>query len=146
MKHVAKRTTSRVLVALTVASVTACAAASETFQISSLELGAVEQEWGNPHKDQSVEGHGLSIGGQKFEHGLGTHAISVFPINVGGHGERFTAKVGVDDEVGQGKGSVTFKVVGDGRTLWESSVLHAGAPPKEVAVDLQGVKVLVLSV
>jgi alpha-galactosidase len=118
--------------------------AAETFPLASLEL-RLDQEYGQPHADASVDNHPLSIGGQKFEHGLGTHATSLMRIALGGHGERFTASVGVDDEVGR-RGSITFKVIGDNKTLWESGVMHGGDAAKTVSVDLHGVKTLLLNV
>ena len=118
---------------------------AETFGVETLQLQHVEQEWGQPHGNQSLDGHALTLHGQSFEHGLGTHANSTFRIAVGGQAERFTATVGVDDEVGQ-KGSVVFKVIGDGKTLWERGVLRGGGAPKDVSVDLSGVKLLVLAV
>jgi alpha-galactosidase len=120
-------------------------AAAETFPLASLELRNVDQEWGDPHRDQTVDGHGLSIGGSKFEHGLGTHAHSVVRIALGGHGQSFAASVGVDDEVGR-RGSIAFKVVGDGKTLWESGVMRGGDAAKPVSVKLEGVRMLVLRV
>ncbi len=121
------------------------AAHAETFGLDTLQLQYVEQEWGQPHANRSVDGKPLTLGGKRFEHGLGTHANSVFRIALGGKAERFTATVGVDDEVGK-QGSVVFKVTGDGKTLWESGVLHGGDPAKDVSVALDGVKKLVLSV
>ena len=118
---------------------------AESFGLESLDLQHVEQEWGQPHANQSVEGHPLTLHGKSFEHGLGTHANSSFRIALGGKAERFTATVGVDDETGQ-KGSVVFKVVGDGKVLWESDVLRGGGEPKEVAVELSGVQKLLLQV
>ena len=119
----------------------------ETFRIESLDLQYIDQGWGLPQVDKSLDGHALSIGGQKFEHGLGTHAISTFRIDLGGGAERFTAMVGVDDEVGKRKGgTITFRVIGDGAVLWESGVLRAGDQPKAVSVDLKGVKQLTLNV
>ena len=106
-------------------------AKAETFGLETLQLQYVEQEWGQPHANRSVDGHPLALGGKRFEHGLGTHANSVFRIALGGKAERFTATVGVDDEVGK-QGSVVFKVIGDGKTLWESGVLRGGDPAKEV--------------
>jgi alpha-galactosidase len=120
-------------------------AKAETFGLETLQLQYVEQEWGQPHANRSVDGHPLLLDGKRFEHGLGTHANSVFRIALGGNAERFTATVGVDDEVGK-KGSVVFKVTGDGKTLWESGVLHGGDRAKDVSVDLDGVKKLVLVV
>ncbi|HEX4645662.1 MAG TPA: NPCBM/NEW2 domain-containing protein, partial [Verrucomicrobiae bacterium] len=132
-------------VALTLFTIAAAVAfGAETFPLGSLEL-RLDQEYGQPHADASVDGHSLSVGGHKFEHGLGTHATSLMRIALGGHGERFTASVGVDDEVGR-QGSVTFKVIGDNKPLWESGVMHGGDPAKTVSVDLHGVKTLLLNV
>ena len=120
-------------------------AKAETFGLETLQLQYFEQEFGQPQPNQSVDRHPLAIGGKRFEHGLGTHANSVFRLALGGKGERFTASVGVDDEVGK-QGSVEFQVTGDGKTLWESGVLHGGDPAKDVSVALDGVKLLILTV
>jgi alpha-galactosidase len=120
-------------------------AKAETFGLDTLQLEYVEQGWGDPHANQSVDGHPLFLDGKRFEHGLGTHANSILRIALGGKAERFTATVGVDDEVGK-QGSVVFKVTGDGKTLWESGVLRGGDPAKAVSVALDGVQKLVLSV
>lgn len=119
--------------------------AAEPIQISTLDLSQVEQGWGEPHADKSVDGNGLSIGGTKYAHGLGTHAESTFRLALQGKGERFSAQVGVDDEVGQ-RGSVVFKLLGDGKELWSSGELRGGDKAKECSVNLQGVKELVLRV
>ena len=120
---------------------------SRSFFISALDLSQVEQGWGEPHANQSVEGKPLSIGGQTFTNGVGTHAVSRFVLVLDGNAEQFTASVGVDDEVPAGKGSVAFKILGDGdRTLWESAELHQGDAAKPVAVNLAGVKQLTLLV
>ncbi len=118
---------------------------AETFGVQTLDLALVEQGWGSPHSNQSVEGHPLTIGGKAFNHGLGTHANSTFRIALNGNAERFIASVGIDDEVGQ-RGSVVFKITGDRKTLWESGTMRGGGPAKEISVDLHGVKVLILSV
>ena len=120
-------------------------ARAETYGIETLDLSNVEQGWGSPHANKTVDGHGLSIAGRKFEHGLGTHASSTFRISLVGKAERFTAWVGVDDEVRE-PGSVEFKVLGDRKSLWESGVMRSGEKAKEVSVELRGIKVLTLIV
>jgi len=120
-------------------------AQAETYGIETLELQAVQQGWGEAHANQSVEGHPLSIGGEKFAHGLGTHAASTLRVALGGKGLSFTATVGVDDEVGT-RGSVTFRVSGDGKKLWESALLRGGQPGQKVQVDIKGIKNLILAV
>jgi alpha-galactosidase len=122
------------------------ATASTAVPLADLDLKTVEQDWGSPHANQSVDGHALSIGGQGFAHGVGTHASSHLRLALDGQGERFTARVGVDDEVAKGRGSVVFKLVGDDKTLWESGVLRGGDPAREVSVDLTAVKTLLLLV
>jgi alpha-galactosidase len=123
----------------------ASTAAAETFGLETLQIQHIEQGWGEPHANRSVDGHPLFLDGKRFEHGVGTHAYSTFRIALGGKAERFTATVGVDDEVGQ-RGSVVFQVTGDGKKLWESGVLRGGDAVKEVSVPLNGVKVLLLTV
>ncbi|HWW03026.1 MAG TPA: NPCBM/NEW2 domain-containing protein [Candidatus Acidoferrum sp.] len=123
----------------------ASTAVAETFGLETLKIQYIEQGWGEPHANRSVDGHPLFLDGKRFEHGVGTHACSTFRIALGGKAERFTATVGVDDEVGQ-RGSVVFQVTGDGKKLWESGVLRGGDAVKEVSVPLNGVKVLLLTV
>jgi len=128
-----------------VIALTASCSFAANYGLETLDLGYVEQGWGSAQANKSVDGHALSIGGKKFEHGLGTHAASSFRISLNGKAERFHASVGIDDEVGK-LGSVVFRVTGDGKTLWDSGILNGGDPAKEVSVDLHGVKMLLLSV
>src|SRR5262245_34664047 len=118
---------------------------AETFGLESLDLQYAEQGWGEPRANKSVDNHPLFIDGKRFEHGFGTHANSTLRIALGGKGEQFTATVGIDDEVGE-RGSVIFKVIGDGGTLWESGIIRGGDAAKTVAADLHGIKSLVLLV
>jgi alpha-galactosidase len=118
--------------------------AAETNYVSDLEL-RVSQGWGDPHRNLSVDGSPLVIGGHKYEHGLGTHAISIMRIGLDGKAELFTADVGVDGSESSA-GTVTFTVMGDGKKLFESGIMHGGDSPKQISVDLHGVKTLVLYV
>ncbi len=93
-----------------------------------------------------MDNHPLTIAGQPFERGLGTHAESALYLDLKGDAERFSARVGVDDEAKNPESSVEFSVVGDGKTLWKSGVMKAGQPAQQVEVNLQGVKTLVLLV
>ena len=114
--------------------------------LSSLNLGKMTSGWGKPLKDKSVQNKPLRIGGRTFDHGVGTHAPSVMYIDLRGGCRLFSAYVGVDDEVEGKTGSVCFRVYGDGRLLFNSGVLKAGAPAKKVEVDLTGCKTMKLSV
>lgn len=121
-------------------------ASAETVWLDQLNLKAATQGWGSPQKDKSVDGHALSIGGQKFERGFGTHAESELAVKLDGGAEKFNASVGVDDEVKGSTASVEFFVIGDGQTLWHSGVMRAGDAAKDCDVNLDGVKSLELKV
>jgi alpha-galactosidase len=123
----------------------AMAASAETIRLDQLNINQTQQDWGDPHRDKSVDGHALSIGGAHFEHGLGTHAESTLYIAVNG-GTKFGANVGVDGEVTSREASVEFFVIGDGKELWHSGVTKAGEPPKSFDVNIAGVKNLNLKV
>ena len=58
----------------------------------------------------SVGGNPLTIGTRKFAQGVGTHAPSITMFDLDGKAVAFEADVGVDAEVGAGKGSVSFLV------------------------------------
>ena len=112
--------------------------------LEDLNVQQIGSGWNKSQADKSVEGNTLQIGGQDFKNGVGTHADSMAIINLDGKGTNFTAFVGVDDEVGKGKGSVDFIVRGDGKELFRSGIMKSGDKAKKVNVNLKGVKTLVL--
>ncbi len=126
------------------AALTVGVQAAQTVWLSSLDLSKTRQGWGQARADKSVTEKPISIDGQKFEHGLGTHASSTLWLDLGGGSERFTASVGVDDAVLDKAGSVVFKILGDGKTLWQSGVMKPGQPAKAVDVDVKGIQKLIL--
>ncbi len=105
----------------------------------------MEQGWGKPQIDRSIRETPLTLGGRRFAHGVGTHARSIVWIDLGGGTDRFLATVGMDDAAG-GSNAVTFKISGDGKTLFDSGIMKLGQPPKAVDITLKGVKTLVLMV
>ena len=117
-----------------------------TVWLSSLNLSKMTSGWGKAEIDKAVQGQPMSIAGQKFERGVGTHAKSVMYIDLKGGSTKFTAYVGVDDEVRGQVGSVEFRVYGDGELLWKSGVMKAGEAAKKVNVDASGIKTLILLV
>ncbi len=132
---------------LLLAAFTTGIASAETVWLDQLDVHSATQGWGEPHKNQSVGGHPLAIGGKKFERGFGTHAESILHVKLDGGATSFSASVGVDDEVNKNPASsVEFFVIGDGKDLWHSGVMHAGDAAKDCDVDLSGVKMLVLKV
>ncbi len=123
------------------------APAHHSVWVSSLDLSKIDQWLSHPNIGRSSDGHPLTLDGRVYDHGLGLHARSQMAIGLDGKGRRFTATVGVDDEVGKGHGSVEFRVLGDGRRiLWNSGVMRAGDAPRQVAVALEGEHLLTLLV
>lgn len=117
----------------------------QPFPVENLNIELTQQGWGTPHRNLSVEGHPLQVGGKGFERGIGTHAESVFAIDLGGPVQAFISQIGVDDEAGN-RGSVTFQLWGDGKLLAESSVMRGGDRADTISANLAGVKRLLLVV
>ncbi|MCX5636957.1 MAG: NPCBM/NEW2 domain-containing protein, partial [Planctomycetota bacterium] len=118
----------------------------KTLKLSSLDTGKMSSGWGQPKIDKSVQDYPMAIAGQKFDHGIGTHANSLMYIDLNGGTKRFKAFVGVDDEVPLGKATVQFRIYGDGKKLWQNEVMKSGDKAAAVDVDLAGVKIFILSV
>jgi alpha-galactosidase len=118
--------------------------AAQTVSLGELDLNQMEQDYGRARVNRSVDNQPISIGGKSFEAGVGTHAFSRIVIDLHGDGELFSAMAGVDDGAGRGAGRVVFRVLGDGRALWQSQTMHGGDAAVPVKVSLKGVKQLSL--
>lgn len=118
----------------------------QTVWLDDLDLTAMTQGHGVAMKNKSVDGKTLTIGGQTFERGVGTHSISELVIQLDGKATSFMAQVGLDDEILEHKPSAEFIVIGDGKQLWSSGVVKAGDSAKPCTVSLNGVKRLELIV
>ncbi len=118
---------------------------AQTVWLDKLDLSNMESGWGTARANKSVEGNILSIAGNKFEHGVGTHAVSTYQLNIDKNGKRFLAAVGVDDEA-TNKGSVEFIVLGDMKVLWQSGIMKRGTTAKIIDIDISNVKILGLLV
>ncbi len=119
---------------------------ADTVRLDQLDLNGGEQEYGEPHSNVSADWKPMTIGTNHYAHGYGTHAASSLLVDLKGGATRFTASVGVDGEVAQGRGSIEFFVKGDGKTLWQSGVMRGQEPAKIVNVDLTGLRRLALEV
>jgi hypothetical protein len=116
--------------------------AGETY-VSDLGPTSSTNGWGPVEKDRSNggspagDGRTLTLDGTAYGKGLGVHATSDVRYALAGRCARFRASVGVDDEVGD-RGSVVFKVYGDGVRLFDSGVLTGASRTIAVDVDLTG--------
>lgn len=107
---------------------------------------AHEQAWGQLGLDvaaheASKTGDMLRIGSQTYTNGLGHHANGRLVVWLGGDFARFEAEVGVQPCA---NGSVIFRVLADGKTLFDSGTLRSSDAPKAVSVSVSGAQELVL--
>lgn len=117
----------------------------QAFPVESLDYNTIQQGWGDPHKFKSVDGNPLKVGGREFRRGVGTHAESLWAIDLNTSVDGFISKVGVDDEVGK-RGTVIFQVWGDGKLLAQSGLMHGGDPAATLSANLAGIKQILLVV
>ncbi|MEM9383345.1 MAG: NPCBM/NEW2 domain-containing protein, partial [Planctomycetota bacterium] len=99
--------------------------------------------------DRNCRGGLLSVGGVEYGRGIGVHAPSRLTWAIGGEWGELRLLAGVDDDAVSGTrgGTVRFRVLGDGKTLWESEILRAGEPAiRPAPIRLNGVAELVLEV
>ena len=113
--------------------------------LESLDLSKMTQEFGRPQVGKSIVGKPLTLGGAVFEHGVGSHAGSEIIIDLKGKAQLFTAMVGVDDET-EGKGSVIFSILVNGKIVARTAVMRGGDKPILFGAQLDGAKNMVLTV
>lgn len=117
------------------------------FYLSDLIPDYCHQDWGELGYDRTVDGNIISIGGRKYQRGLGTHANSVIKYRLEGKYRWFTADIGLDDEVGNNGDGVQFEVRVDGNTVFgPSPVFRGDEPAMSIKVDVSGGDVLELYV
>lgn len=121
------------------------AGAGEIVWLEDLDLTHMLQGWGEARARMSVCEKPLRIGGREFEHGVGTHARSEIRVELKGCARRFTAWVGVDEEVGA-EGAVRFEVWADYELKHRTETLRGGMAPVAIDVDLNDAGHVVLVV
>ena len=135
--------TRHILTALALSLGLSAVATADTVWLDQLDLSKMRQGWGKPQVNRSIRGKPFAIAGKQFERGVGTHAISSLWVELNG-AQRFVAIAGIDDSAGGG--SVNFRVVADGKKIWESGLMKRGDGPKNIDVSLAGAKTLLLQV
>jgi len=97
---------------------------------------------GLPRRDRDVEDNPLRLGLRRYRKGIGTHAPSEIVYRLDGKYLRFFAIVGG----AEAKGTIVFRVFGDGKRLFDSGVMHGLRGVKKVDVSVAGVRRLRLVV
>jgi len=97
-----------------------------------------------PHRrDLNLQGAPLSLKGKTYRKGLAVHSRSVLTYPLDGGYAVFQATVGFDDTAPIG-GSVSCRVLADGRELYANPTLRQTADPVELKLAVDGAKQLVL--
>jgi alpha-galactosidase len=135
-----------VVFAITLACSGAFYKAQSTVWLDKLDLSVATQGHGKPGINTSVDGKPLTIAGEVFKRGFGTHAESSLLIKLNGKVKKFSTLVGIDDEIKGQSPAVEFEIYGDNKKLWSSGTMHLGDKAKPVSVDLKGVNRLELVV
>jgi len=125
--------------------VTSLSTLAETVPLGELDMTKMTTGWGKPQINKSITGQTIAIAGRTFQTGVATHAESILHVELDGKAERFQAYVGVDTAPGE-RGTVRFKVYGDGEVLFDSGLMKGTQPAKRIDVPLVNVKHVILMV
>jgi PKD repeat protein len=112
-----------------------------TQYVSDLPFVSAINGWGPVERDQSNgeqaagDGGPIRINGTSYARGLGGHAISDVVLDIPDGCTTFRATIGIDDEAGA-KGSVRFKVYGDGISLFSSALKRGSDAGQAITVDV----------
>jgi hypothetical protein len=100
--------------------------------------------WGKIRLNHSIKNQTMTMGGQMFHRGIGTHAFSRIVYKRPEHCDTFAATIGCDQKALVG--SLVFVVEGDGKELFRSSVFRADSVPMNISVAISGAKKIALTV
>ena len=115
--------------------------------LSDFDWTSVQTQWGTPRKNSNIQGM-VHNNVKKFKKGVGIHANGKITYDLSDKDyDKFEALIGVDTAVGENNNSsVTFKIVGDGKTLATTKVMNYYDNLAYINVPVKGIKELVIEV
>ncbi|MFF7454284.1 NPCBM/NEW2 domain-containing protein [Kitasatospora sp. NPDC008115] len=125
--------------------------ATGTYQLSDLAWSAAGNSWGPVERDmsnggnQARDGSTITIGGARYQKGLGVNAFSEIVYYLGGSCSALSTDVGVDAEA-QGRGSVSFQIYADDTKVADSGRMTAASGVAHLTAALAGANELRLVV
>ncbi len=97
-------------------------------------------------RNQNAVGGPLRLGPREYARGLGMHSQSLATYRLDGKFLAFQATIGIDG-VTEGRGSVIFRVLADGKPVFTSNIVRGKTPPTVVGpLVVKGVQKLTLAV
>ena len=115
--------------------------------LSDLSWSSAINGYGPVEKDQSNgeagagDGHTITLNGQTYAKGLGTHAASDITYNLTGQYTRFLTDIGIDDEE-TSCGSAVFNVYVDDVLVYSSGVMTPSSATQSISLDVTGKQTL----
>ncbi|MCI6668747.1 MAG: NPCBM/NEW2 domain-containing protein [Romboutsia timonensis] len=115
--------------------------------LSDSEWKSVQTGWGTPTRNNSIKGRLLGEI-KEFDKGIRIHANGNVVYDLGEHNyDNLELMVGVDMNMeAQNNSSITFKVIGDGKTLATTKVLKHADDLQYINVPISGVRELKIEV
>ncbi len=130
-----------------------CAPKQTSVNLNALTWSSAVNGWGPPEINMTNGGQGqgdgrpFKIAGQSFDTGLGLNARAEITYALNGQAVSAQGAVGIDDdEMPACPGSAVFRIVADGRELFNSGRRSGGNPAVPFSVNLTGVNQLKLFV
>lgn len=114
-------------------------------KVGEMTIESVTQGWGTPQLDLSVMGRPLTIAGESYPSGIGTHAISRIDVSFPPKFKTFSGACGVD-EFFKSRGSIVCKVADGDKVLFTSPLLKGGMKAASFSVPVDGLSRLMLFV
>ena len=97
-------------------------------------------------RNQNAVGGPLRLGSREFHRGLGMHSQSLVTYSLNSEYAEFQATIGID-AVTEGRGSVIFRVLADGKPVFTSAVVRGKTPVLPVGpLAIKNVRQLTLAV
>ena len=104
----------------------------------------VTRGWRTVQLNHSIKGQTMTMGGQMFHRGIGTHAFSRIVYKCPEDHDIFAATIGCDQKALVG--SLVFVVEGDGKELFRSPIFQAESDPMNIKVPIGGTNEIALIV
>ncbi len=101
------------------------------------------QDWGTLNAGRSVSGEVLSIGGQRFAYGIGTHANSIIVLNLNDGATRLIGGCGIDDQACESATARCFIRV-DHEVVFASPLFRKGGRAEWFNIPASGARVIEL--
>ncbi len=95
--------------------------------------------------DRSLEGGPLKLSDGTYARGIAVHSRCLLQFDIQRNFDRFQTTLGFEDPQGK-TGSVSARVLGDGKTLYENPEARGDQKPIQIDVDVTGMQALTLEV